>query len=582
MQTGKVTGPDRVRSDALAPVSTEVVTQDGSVFPWLGFSSGPRVLSAAEVEAHCRLLLGHGTDRVAERAAAELLPSVEGRSDARPAPAVILHSATRTTRGFEGDLADVVAGRNPYDVPGYLESRAVSLAREGDLAVGRLGPWREAVEHYGVAAVDLGRREHYYLSDALLTAAAEADDALRPLIDWVGARPDAVVRLYALDLETQVFLLWLKERAGLTLLRVDANGPVVSADWNRKDHIHPSVADALRVDPTGLDPDGLLAREQRQSDAYRRLGLVVPVLPGYLVPRDRDAEAFVDAVLAAARLLSARYGLERGCLKPCEAGDGARIVAGLDLHDEVALARCAREAHRHGDAYLLEAHVEFLDCEVAGRRFIITPSGHITGGRVAEGLTLQLMNGCSWEGNATLLAEDCAALGVPGEHYLAMTSAVEAVLDAFRGPAAEALGCADSLVTGGIDFAVGRIGGRFEDRIVSGTIDFNLSSHGAVYMRRFQDALSAPGRPVHVATRVYRPSPEAGLATTAWSVERLAADGRAVQVVASVPGRWGMVGVSGSSTADAVAAVEDLVRGLRAEGLVADELGQALVLDAAE
>jgi hypothetical protein len=568
MHTGEAAPPGRAHpGGALPPISTEVVTGDGRVLPWRGFSTGPRVLTPAEVEEHCRLLLGHGTDRVAARAAAELPPSRDGG----PVPAVVMHSATRTTRGFEGDLADVAAGRNPYDVPGYLEARAVSLGGPGDLAVGRIAPWREAVAHHGVPALDIAERELYYLSDALLTVAARADGTLDPLVAWVRARPDAVVRLYALDLETQVFLLWLRERAGLGVLRVDANGPVVSDRWNRKDHIHPSVADALAIDPAGATgPDDLLAREQRASAAHRLLGLTVPVLPGYLVPRDPDPAAFAAGVLAAARLLAERHGLERGCLKPCEAGDGARIVTGLGLLDEEALREAALAAHRHGDAYLLEAHVDFTTHEIAGRAFIVTPSGHISGGRACEGLTLQLMNGHAWEGNATLRAADLAAAGVPAGHHATMTGAVRAVLDAFSGPLAAAQGCDGSLVTGGIDFAVGRIGGKFGDRIVCGAIDFNLSSHGAVYMRRFEEELSAAGTPAHVATRVYRPAPGAGLDTTARHAARLAGPDRAVRVVASVPGRWGMVGLSGTSTADAVTAVEALVAGLAEAGLVLD------------
>lgn len=571
MDTDEVGGAGAMRLVEPPPISTEVVAGDGTVHAWNGFSTGPRVLSDDEIEAYCRLLLGHGVAGVAERAARELLPFAEDPAAREVVRAVIMHSATRTTRGFEGDLSDVVAGRNPYDVAGYLESRAVMLAREGDVAVGRIAPWREAVARAGITAFDIGSREYYYLSHALLTVAASpGHSALLPLLDWYRTHPNAVVRLYALDLETQVFLLWLKGRLGLEVLRVDANGPVVSAGWNRKDHVHPTVPDALSVAPDGLEPDELLAREQRMSSAHRLLGMEIPVLPGYLVPRGDDPGEFAAGVRAAARLLLERYGVERGCLKPCEAGDGARIVTGLDLHDEEALTRHAREAHPHGDSYALEAHVDFATCDIAGRRFIITPSGHIHAGRVAEGLTLQLMNGCSWEGNATLLAEDFAAFGVPKGAYASMTAALQAILDAFAGPEAEAQGCVNSLVTGGIDFAVGRIGGRFGDRLVHGVIDFNLSSHGAVYMRAFQDALSGPAGPVHVATRVYRPAARADLATTTSRAERETGPDRAVRVVASVPDRWGMVGISGASTADAVSAVEELVSRLRAAGLVRD------------
>ena len=50
-------------------------------------------------------------------------------------------------------------------------------------------------------------------------------------------------------------------------------------------------------------------------------------------------------------------------------------------------------------------------------------------------------------------------------------------------------------MTGGLDFAVGRVGGRFGDRVLVGVTDFNLSSHGAEYMRAFQDEMRDDQRP---------------------------------------------------------------------------------------
>jgi hypothetical protein len=49
-----------------------------------------------------------------------VVPFVAG--DGPPPPALPPHSATSTTRGFEGHLTDVQAGRQPYDVPGHLKA----------------------------------------------------------------------------------------------------------------------------------------------------------------------------------------------------------------------------------------------------------------------------------------------------------------------------------------------------------------------------------------------------------------------------------------------------------------------------
>ncbi|MEW9528660.1 hypothetical protein [Microbispora sp. NPDC049125] len=544
-------------------VSRSVRLPGGRELPWEGFSTGPVVLSDDEIDRLARDLLGLDPAQVQIAATERLRPFVAAPGE-EPPPFVLMHSATRTTKGFEGDVADVAAGRTAHDVPGYLEARVVSLARPQDLAVGRHGPWREAVRLAGLDHLDIGDLDHYYLSQALMVAARDRPSALDPLVEWCRARPHAVTRLYALDVEMQIFLLWLAGRAGLDVLRVDANDPVVSGRWNRKNHIHPTVAGVADLDWARYEPDDLLAAEQRRSEGFLRLDMAVPVLPGYLIPRGDDPAGFQAAVAEAARALQERYGLATGCLKPGEAGDGARIVPGIDLADSAALARHAAEAFPHGDDYLLEAHVDFPRFTVGGRDFIAAPSGHVRYGQVAEGLTVQLMNGCSWEGNATLDKDSCRLIGVPEEFYRRMADAMDAVREAFNGPAAEREGCRGGLAMGGLDFAVGTVGGRFGARPIMGVIDFNLSSHGAEYMRAFHDTL---GGDAYVATRVYRPATTAGLEATRTAIAGLA-EGRRAGAVACVPGRWAMVAIEGTDTLDAVGAALRLVEGLSAAGLV--------------
>jgi hypothetical protein len=566
-----------------------VTTADGEPLRWEGFTTGPVVLDDDEITAVSRLLLGLDLAEVSLQAARRLLPHVDGTGP-QP-PALLMHSATQTTKGFEGDLSDVQLGRLPYDVPGYLEARVVSLGRPGDLAVGRTEPWLEAVRLFGADHLDLGDRAHYYLSHALLAAAtvragaagaagavaslghvpAHAPSVLDELVAWVRAHPDVVVRLYALDQETQVFLLWLADAAGLERLAVDANAPVVAQRWNRKNGLHPTVAAAAALTPGADEPaPALLVREQEASDAFGLLGLRIPVLPGYRLERAGDAAGFADQAVRAARMLRERHGLTSGCLKPCEAGDGARIVAPVDLADEAVLAEHSRQAYRHGDDYLLEAFVRFPTFEAGGRTFIVAPSGHIRGGHVTPGFTVQLMHGCAWEGNAFFDAGDAATFSLSPTQYTTMVSAMDAVLAAFGTDAAEREGCRDGLVTGGVDFAVGHVGGLHPDPVVA-VIDLNLSSHGAEYLRAFHDAVrvaTAEGAPVpHVATRVYRPAADARLTDTDKVVGELTPAGSTSRVVASVAGRWGMVGITGDDPLEAVRRVLALVEALTARGL---------------
>ncbi len=536
---------------------------------WHGFFTGPLVLGAADLDDAARRLLGTGIEAVPAQAGRELESYLAGPGP-QP-PSMLMHSATQTTKGFDGDLADLIQGRPAHDVAAYLETRVVSLGRPGDIAIGRTRSWREAVAQAGLAHIDVGELAYYYLSHALLAMALRhqqsAVPALSAMLEWLRRHPGAVVRLYALDTEMQIFLTWLRRRAGLDVLRVDANSPEVSASWNQKSHIHPTPVAALAVSGADrLDVMELLAAEQRQAAGYQRLGMAVPVLPGYLVRREDDPGQFARELLVAADLLRQRYGIRYGCFKPCEAGDGARIVPRVDLTDREALARHAKDAHQHGDHYLLEAQVEFLRFRVAPHSFQLAPSGHIRGGHVADGLTAQLMNGCRWAGNALFDERAVALLGISQSQYAQMTEAMHAVRDAFYGERSIAEGCHQGLVTGGVDFAVGRVGGRFGERVLIGAIDFNLSSHGAEYMRAFQDEVRAWQPGSYVATRVYRPTPEAALESTQRVVSQHPGS-RYSQTICCVPGRWAMVACAGSDTHDAIRAVSGLVSSLAEAGL---------------
>ncbi|MFB7509896.1 hypothetical protein, partial [Streptomyces broussonetiae] len=458
----------------------------------------------------------------------------------------------------------------------YTEARSVLLATADDLSVGRTAPWAEAVGISGVPAVDLGDREHYYLSHALLVMAAEHDRGavtpLRRIIDWLRSRSDAVIRLYALDLEMQIFLLWLRRAAGLPALVTDANGPDIATRWNCKRHLHPSVDAAARLDPQGRSAEELLAAEQRLSEVYEHLGLSVPVLPGYLVPRERaDLRTFTAGVLRAAELLRSRYGTTTAALKPSEAGGGARITGNLDLTDSGRLAAVAREAHVVGDDYLLEAWVEFLPVELGGSRVPVAPSGHFRHGQVAEGITLQALDGFVWAGNTYVDEAGWTGLGLPDTVYRTIRTSLESIRTAFIGAPGRADGSRLTLVTGGVDFALGRLGGRFGERLVVGALDFNLSSNGAECLRAFLEEARRRGvADEYAATRVFRPAPWATLRRLEAVAAARCAAGSLARAVACVPDRWAMIATTGTTPAEAAGRATGLL-----DTLTVAELGQA-------
>ncbi|MEU5402246.1 hypothetical protein ABZ348_23455 [Streptomyces sp. NPDC005963] len=536
---------------------------DGSETRWEGFFTGHRVLDEEQVAELARRLLGVDHTAVAELARSELAPYYADAGEDRPA--LLLHSATPTLRALAGDLAALRSSRVPHDVATYVEARSVFLGAPTDLTVGRTAPWAEAVGHWNVPAVDVGDRDHYYLSHGLLLLADAhergVDTPLDRIISWLRDRPDALIRLYALDVEMQVFLLWLRRRTGLTRLLTDANSPAVATRWNRKRHLHPTVEAARTLDADALPADALLRAEQRLGEAHVRLGLELPVLPGYTVLRTNvGVNAFVSGVLDAAALLRTRYGLSRAALKPSEAGDGARIVGNLDLSDAERLTAEARAAHPLGDDYLLEAWVDFLSVRLGDTVLPVIPSGHFRHGRVADGVTLQVLDGYSWMGNSYLDEGAWTSLGLPDEAYRTIRGALEAIRAAFLGPQSVLDGSHEGLATGGVDFAVGRLGGRFGDRLVVGAIDFNLSSHGAEYLRAFQDVARRQGiTERYAATRVFRPSADRTLAQLEAAAAAMTSPGSLARAVACVPERWGMMAVTGVDPTAAALRIDRLL-----------------------
>ncbi|MGI5170953.1 hypothetical protein ACQEU3_42045 [Spirillospora sp. CA-253888] len=538
-------------------------TRDGADIRWAGFFTGHRVMNESDVAALAPRLLGIDASAVPEAAEKKLISHYASANG--ECPALLLHSATATLRAFDGDLAEVAAGRRPHDVATYVEARSAFLGTANDLSVGRTAPWREAVTLWGVPFVDIGDRSHYYLSQALLALAHAhemgTDTPLDQVIGWLRANPDAVIRVYALDLEMQIFLLWLMDRAGLARLSTDANKPVVSQRWNRKRHVHPTVAAARSMESPDDDAESLLEREQSLSEARERLGLRLPVLPGYTVLRaEASPDAFVADVLAAAELLRTRYGLDRAALKPSEAGDGARIVGNLDLADSERLATEARAAYAHGDDYLLEAWVDFLTADLGDAALPVVPSGHFRNGCVADGITLQTLSGYAWSGNGYLDEPAWTDLALPAGIYRTIRASLEAVREAFLGPPSVLDGSHQGLATGGIDFAVGRVGGRFGDRLLVGAIDFNLSSHGAEYLRTFLDIARRTGvTDRYATTRVFQPPATQTLAHMEAATASMTPPNGLLRAIACVPRRWGMVAATGPDPSTASRRAGELV-----------------------
>ncbi|MEV5411863.1 hypothetical protein AB0K60_23875 [Thermopolyspora sp. NPDC052614] len=541
------------------PGSWDVVFRDGRTFRWEGFYTGPRVLSPDRLREICRQLLGIDLDDVPAAAASGLRPYV---SDGTPTPSIILHSATPVLKSVEADLSDAMNGRVADDVATYVEARAVSLAGPGDVVVGRTHPWAVAARLAGVEAVAIPGIDFYYLSHAILDLAANGGEdpaPLRRLVRVLTDRPHTLIRLYALDREIQMVLLYLKRQAGLDFLLTDANSPEVADYWNTKAPLHPLATEAARL-TVGDDPEKTLRDEICISPIARKLHIECPVLPGYTVgDPDRAGADIGDEIRLAARLLADRYGLTRGCFKPSEGGAGARIVRDVRLGDDAALDRLAEAARRTGGQYILEPQFSYLTATVSGTTFTLAPSGHVRYGHVADGLTLQFTNGTSWQGNLYFDAAACHEVGVGPAEYAAITTMLRELYAAFTENG-------HSLVTAGFDFAVGTVGGAFGGRLFTVMQDPNLSSHGAEYLRLFLDTVRDGRRTAYAATKVVIPRAPLGVLRE----RQVAEDPRRFRVLTAIPGRWGMIAASGPSPRAAMEELGSREKELLNAGLVVE------------
>ncbi|HEV2346896.1 MAG TPA: hypothetical protein VGS97_22530 [Actinocrinis sp.] len=526
---------------------------------WPILSTGPVVLSDSRLEQFAERLLGV---RLAE------VPDLAARAVRYPqgsdgnASALVLHGATSAKRDFECAVTDLLAGRAPTDMSGFLETRAVALAGPDDLVVGRIASWREAVRFFGVQALDLLDTDHYYLTHAVLDQVSRETAASTRLLDWVSAHPDCVVRPYVFDLETQLLLLWLVRRLGLPHLTVDANAPSVSTYWNQKSHLHPETSFAAALAVEGFSAQRTLDLEYSYSPMAEQLHIELPTVPGYTVVREaRTEREFTADMCTAGRLLRERYGLLRGCLKPSQGGGGAGIVSGLVLADEHGLAAAAQAAYPHGGDYVLEADVDLFRFDVAGSAQKLSPSGHIRGGQVATGMTAQFVDGHAWVGNVYFDSATAAQFGIAPELYDLMRSAIG---ELHRGLSA-GQPAGSGFVTGGVDFVVGRLGGRFGDRPVAAAVDLNLSHHGGEYLRAFLEESVPAGR--YAATRVFRPSADANLADTASELSRSIPERERTRLIGVIPDDWGMLAATGDTPLDAARRVFMLVERLQSTGL---------------
>jgi hypothetical protein len=521
------------------------VVVDGREIAWQSYA-GPVRLDETDIAIACRKLLSIEPCDLLDM----VVDYVEFASPSDGQSRLIVHSTTPFARGFETDLTAMVEGRPVSDLTTYVETRGLYLARTGDVVVGRTRPWRRAVAREGVRRLTLPDTDYYYMSHALLRRAVDAGDrdpVIAQMIEFLREQPSAVVSPYDFEPEFQILVTWLAQAAGLKRIRVDANNSRLGA-WNGKRMLHPTVESALRLNGQVSDQAAalILEQEHRASEAFQALRTALPVIPGYTVAWQENRCDFSRDLVRASMLLTERYGLSHGCLKPSDGGNGGRIVADIELDDTRRLEELATKAWNLGGDQVLEANVSYLERTVGGEQILTTPSAHVRSGKLLDGLTLQFMRGTAWKGNIYVGAADWEGLGLEKAMYTKLRGAMSDL--------SRRLG----LLHCGVDFAIGTLGGKFGNAVVAAVQDINPKVTGALFLREFMARYPAVGG--GAATRVLVPEATASAEKIRSLMSKFSTAQQPCEEIAVVPGRWAMIATSGQTSLSAGAQALTLER----------------------
>lgn len=539
----------------------------GEVLPWQGFYTGPVVLRAYEVEDLCELLLGIELPELSTVTNQELTFGAPVTNEVK---SLFIHSTTPNLNTFLGDLSKIHQEQPGLDYTTYKETRSVYLANSGDLCVGRVTAWETAIETDKISGANIENTDYYYLSQTLLVLAKQHLEnpiaAIQQIIDFVITHPQTIARVYALEQEMQIFLVWLKRMANLDSLRVDSNPLEVSQYWNNKKVLYPSVTQALAIPSEQIEQSTVkevLAIEGKLSDIYQKLKVKIPRLPGYVISRADCEEAdFIEQLTQAATLLQTRYGLTTGCLKACQSGDGARITPNIPLSNLDHLTQLATEAYTYEDDYLLEAHINYLETSLDGLVLKTAPSAHIRQGKQASGIMLQFIDNNSWKGNLYLDAEQAAHMHISPAHYKCIEQTVQNILNGFQQHST-------GVSIAGFDFAIGRIGGHFGDEIMLGMQDPNISFNGAECLRVFMEKKNVLQQGLYSGTLVIHPHLDFTLPEIRQVLQECFPEKtNDLEIISIVPDCWGMIAATGKTPQDAVSQLLTLHQTLTKRGLI--------------
>jgi hypothetical protein len=98
----------------------------------------------------------------------------------------------------------------------------------------------------------------------------------------------------------------------------------------------------------------------------------------------------------------------------------------------------------------------------------------------------------------------------------------------------------------GVDFAIGTLGGKFGDAVVTAVQDINAKVTGALFLREFMARYPAVG--AGAATRVLTPEATKSAEKIGSLLSQFSTPEQPCEEIAVVPGRWAMIATSGETS----------------------------------
>lgn len=589
-------------------MTTETTTLEGSIEAWNSIHPseqwdsrlpvGPYTLEqpivgeGQSLEQVADLLLGRNLEQVKTEADETLIP-VTNTATSRQNPRIILTSGSEqiNARDIEMHTFMMEGREKAVGIDPAIITREAYMARPGDIVVGRSEPWRQAVEKrrdtedgLDIEVIDIGNEEYYYTSEVLLKLAIDydrnptEDNPIAGLIGQIQDEPETSIRLYTLDKQMQVFLLWLKERSGKSTLNVEANTPEASEKWNHKKILYPTLEEAKGID--NIDgPWEMLAEEDKLSPLGKLIELSqgdevnngierrFPRVPGYTVERlpDESVEEFQVRIRQAADLMYDRYEIDKYCVKVAHSADGAGVHHSLKTNGEIDEDKKEKdfativneEIGDHVRSVVVEAHTDYIPLQIEyefnGEKRIyeipFTISNHLENGEGRNDMTIQFVEGNTWRGNATFSLDQIESFITSEGDQLMLNQAhrfIRSLANSFGILATtESAEVADQnprmaqivseltngVSKGGFDSGIGTVGGKFGDTPMLFVQDPNVRSTGAETAYAMKE--KHPGE--EIAAWVIEPDADA--------VDDIIelADEYGIGVIACVPPGWGQV-----------------------------------------